>query len=79
MPPPYPALQFLALGCRTFYVLEASPPSINISLEIQRGLARLGVVVFSALVNPPAHHACWDGNDKDGRDGDDDESRHGVS
>lgn len=61
----------------SFYALEASPPSINISLEIQRGLAFLGVVVFHTLVNPPAHHARWDGNEKDGRDGDNGESRHG--
>lgn len=70
-----PGTPVLALGYRSFYVLEASPPSINISLEIQRGLARLGVVVFRTFVNPPAHHACWDGNEKDGRDGNDDESR----
>ena len=69
----------LSSGVPVFYALEASSPSINISLEIQRGLARLGVVVFRALVNPPVHHARWDGNEKDGHDGDDDERRHGGS
>ncbi|WP_210385879.1 MULTISPECIES: hypothetical protein, partial [unclassified Corynebacterium] len=72
-------ITLLALGCRSFCVLEAGPASINISLEIQRGLARLGVVVFRTFVNPSVHHACWDGNEKDGRDGNDDESGHGVS
>ena len=67
----------LSSGVPVFLFLEAGSPSINISLEIQRGLACLGVVVFRAFVNPPAHHACWDRNEKDGRDGNDDESRHG--